>query len=162
MNLKYFIDRPILSVVISVVIVLLGLIGLVSLPVEQYPDIAPPTVMVSTTYSGANAEAVQNSVIVPLEEAINGVENMTYMESSASNSGSASISIYFKQGTDPDMAADCLCPINAFRYIRIPDRNRYNIYLQFLGYRLRHSATADYRAISLAEIFLCPLDCSVV
>ena len=105
MNLKYFIDRPILSVVISVVIVLLGLIGLVSLPVEQYPDIAPPTVMVSTTYSGANAEAVQNSVIVPLEEAINGVENMTYMESSASNSGSASISIYFKQGTDPDMAA---------------------------------------------------------
>ena len=105
MNLKYFIDRPILSVVISVVIVLLGLIGLVSLPVEQYPDIAPPTVRVSTTYSGANAEAVQNSVIVPLEEAINGVENMTYMESSASNSGSASISIYFKQGTDPDMAA---------------------------------------------------------
>ena len=87
------------------VIVLLGLIGLVSLPVEQYPDIAPPTVRVSTTYSGANAEAVQNSVIVPLEEAINGVENMTYMESSASNSGSASISIYFKQGTDPDMAA---------------------------------------------------------
>ena len=105
MNLKYFIDRPILSVVISVFIVLVGLIGLVSLPVEQYPDIAPPTVRVSTTYSGANAEAVQNSVIVPLEEAINGVENMTYMESSASNSGSASISIYFKQGTDPDMAA---------------------------------------------------------
>ena len=105
MKLKMFVDRPILSVVISVVIVLLGLIGLVSLPVEQYPDIAPPTVMVSTTYSGANAEAVQNSVIVPLEEAINGVENMTYMESSASNSGSASITIYFKQGTDPDMAA---------------------------------------------------------
>ncbi len=105
MNLKYFIDRPILSVVISVFIVLVGLIGLVSLPVEQYPDIAPPTVRVSTTYSGANAEAVQNSVIVPLEEAINGVENMTYMESSASNSGSAFISIYFKQGTDPDMAA---------------------------------------------------------
>ena len=105
MKLKMFVDRPILSVVISVVIVLLGLIGLVSLPVEQYPDIAPPTVRVSTTYSGANAEAVQNSVIVPLEEAINGVENMTYMESSASNSGSASITIYFKQGTDPDMAA---------------------------------------------------------
>ena len=82
MKLKMFVDRPILSVVISIVIVLLGLIGLVSLPVEQYPDIAPPTVRVSTTYSGANAEAVQNSVIVPLEEAINGVENMTYMESS--------------------------------------------------------------------------------
>lgn len=105
MNLKHFIDRPILSVVISVVILLVGLIGLVNLPVEQYPDIAPPTIRVSTTYSGANADAVQNSVIVPLEEAINGVENMTYMTSTASNTGSASISVYFKQGSDPDMAA---------------------------------------------------------
>ena len=105
MNLKTFIDRPILSLVISVFIVMVGMIGLAVLPIEQYPDIAPPTIMVSTTYSGANAAAVQNSVIVPLEEAINGVENMTYMTSEASNTGSASISVYFKQGVDPDMAA---------------------------------------------------------
>ena len=105
MNLKTFIDRPILSLVISVFIVMVGLIGLAVLPIEQYPDIAPPTIRVSTTYSGANAAAVQNSVIVPLEEAINGVENMTYMTSEASNTGSASISVYFKQGIDPDMAA---------------------------------------------------------
>lgn len=105
MNLKHFIDRPILSIVISVVILVAGLIGLYALSVEQYPDIAPPTIRVSTTYSGANAEAVQKSVIVPLEEAINGVENMTYMTSTASNTGSAEITVYFKQGTDPDMAA---------------------------------------------------------
>ena len=105
MNLKFFIDRPILSVVLSVVIVLLGLIGLKSLPVEQYPDIAPPTVTVYTTYPGANAETVLRSVIVPLEEAINGVENMSYITSTASNSGSAEIMVYFKQGTNPDMAA---------------------------------------------------------
>ena len=83
MNVRRFIDRPILSIVISVVIVVAGLIGLFSLAVEQYPDIAPPTVRVSATYSGANAETVQKSVIVPLEEAINGVENMTYMTSTA-------------------------------------------------------------------------------
>lgn len=105
MNLKTFIDRPILSVVISVFIVLVGIISLAMLPVEQYPDIAPPTIRVSTVYSGANADAVQNSVIVPLEEAINGVEGMTYMTSDASNTGSASITVYFKQGSDPDMAA---------------------------------------------------------
>lgn len=105
MKLKTFIDRPILSIVISVVILVAGLIGLYSLSVEQYPDIAPPTIRVSTTYSGANAEAVQKSVIVPLEEAINGVENMTYMTSTASNTGSAEITVYFKQGSDPDMAA---------------------------------------------------------
>lgn len=105
MKLQKFIDRPILSMVISVVILVAGLIGLYALPVEQYPDIAPPTIRVSTTYSGANAEAVQKSVIVPLEEAINGVENMTYMTSTASNTGSAEITVYFKQGTDPDMAA---------------------------------------------------------
>ena len=91
--------------VISVVILVAGLIGLYALSVEQYPDIAPPTISVSTTYSGANAEAVQKSVIVPLEESINGVENMTYMTSTASNTGSAQITVYFKQGTDPDMAA---------------------------------------------------------
>ncbi len=102
MKLQYFIDRPILSMVISVVILVAGLIGLFALSVEQYPDIAPPTIRVSTTYSGANAEAVQKSVIVPLEEAINGVENMT---STASNTGSAEIMVYFKQGSDPDMAA---------------------------------------------------------
>ncbi len=105
MNLKTFIDRPILSVVISIFIVLIGLIGLATLPIEQYPDIAPPTIRVSTTYSGANATAVQNSVIVPLEEAINGVEGMTYMTSDASNTGRASITVYFEQGADPDMAA---------------------------------------------------------
>lgn len=105
MKLQRFIDRPILSIVISVVILVAGLIGLYALSVEQYPDIAPPTIRVSTTYSGANAEAVQKSVIVPLEEAINGVENMTYMTSAASNTGSAEITVYFKQGSDPDMAA---------------------------------------------------------
>lgn len=105
MKPQKFIDRPILSMVISVVILVAGLIGLYALSVEQYPDIAPPTIRVSTTYSGANAEAVQKSVIVPLEEAINGVENMTYMTSTASNTGSAEITVYFKQGTDPDMAA---------------------------------------------------------
>ncbi|HIT47878.1 MAG TPA: efflux RND transporter permease subunit [Candidatus Coprenecus stercoripullorum] len=105
MNLKTFIDRPILSVAISIFLVLVGMIGLAVLPVEQYPDIAPPTIRVSTTYSGANAMAVQNSVIAPLEEAINGVEDMTYMTSEASNTGSASITVYFKQGIDPDMAA---------------------------------------------------------
>lgn len=105
MKLQKFIDRPILSMVISVVILVAGLIGLYALSVEQYPDIAPPAIRVSTTYSGANAEAVQKSVIVPLEEAINGVENMTYMTSTASNTGSAEITVYFKQGTDPDMAA---------------------------------------------------------
>ena len=105
MKLQHFIARPILSIVISVVILVAGLIGLYALSVEQYPDIAPPTIRVSTTYSGANAEAVQKSVIVPLEEAINGVENMTYMTSTASNTGSAEITVYFKQGSDPDMAA---------------------------------------------------------
>ena len=105
MNLKTFIDRPILSVAISIFLVLVGIIGLAMLPVEQYPDIAPPTIRVSTTYSGANATAVQSAVIAPLEEAINGVENMTYMTSEASNSGSASITVYFKQGVDPDMAS---------------------------------------------------------
>ena len=105
MNLRTFIERPVLSAVISITIVVVGIIGLFSLPVEQYPDIAPPTIMVSTTYYGASAETLQKSVIAPLEEAINGVEDMTYMTSSATNSGSVSITVYFKQGTDPDMAA---------------------------------------------------------
>ena len=104
MNIKTFIDRPILAGVISVLILLLGLIGLSQLPVEQFPEIAPPTVSVSAAYAGANAETVQKSVLVPLEEAINGVEDMMYMVSSATNSGSASIQIYFRQGTDGDMA----------------------------------------------------------
>lgn len=105
MNLRTFTERPILSSVISIVIVIAGIIGLTALPVEQFPDIAPPTVMVRTTYYGANAETLQKSVVAPLEEAINGVENMTYMTSQTSNSGSVSITVYFKQGTDPDMAA---------------------------------------------------------
>ena len=104
MNVKTFIDRPILAGVISVMILLVGFIGLVQLPVEQFPEIAPPTVSVSASYAGANAETVQKSVLVPLEEAINGVEDMMYMVSSATNSGSASIQIYFRQGTDGDMA----------------------------------------------------------
>ena len=104
MNVKTFIDRPIFAGVISVMILLVGLIGLLQLPVEQFPEIAPPTVSVSATYAGANAETVQKSVLVPLEEAINGVEDMMYMVSSATNNGSASIQIYFRQGTDGDMA----------------------------------------------------------
>ena len=102
---KRFITRPILSSVISVLILVLGLIGLASLPVSQYPEIAPPTVQVSAAYQGANAETVLNSVLVPLEESINGVEGMTYMTSTATNDGSASITINFELGTDPDIAA---------------------------------------------------------
>ena len=105
MKLDTFINRPVLSTVISIFIVLLGLIGLFSLPVTQFPDIAPPTIRVSTSYTGANAQAVLNSVIAPLEESINGAEGMTYMESTASNTGSADITVYFEQGFDPDMAA---------------------------------------------------------
>ncbi len=105
MKLDRFINRPVLSTVISILIVILGVIGLATLPITQYPDIAPPTVSVCATYTGANAQTVLNSVIAPLEDQINGVENMMYMTSNASNNGSADISIYFKQGTDPDMAA---------------------------------------------------------
>ena len=105
MNLDRFINRPVLSTVISILIVILGCLGVVSLPITQFPDIAPPTVQVSTSYTGANAQAVLNSVIAPLEEQINGVENMDYMSSQATNTGQATISITFKQGTDPDMAA---------------------------------------------------------
>lgn len=100
-----FIKRPVMAIAISILIVLVGLISLVTLPVEQYPDIAPPTVRVEATYTGADADAVMNSVIVPLEESINGVEDMIYITSTATNSGTAEILVYFKQGTDPDMAA---------------------------------------------------------
>ncbi|TSD64061.1 efflux RND transporter permease subunit [Inquilinus sp. KBS0705] len=103
--LKKFIERPVLSTVISVILVILGVLGLITLPVSQYPDIAPPTVQVQAFYSGANADVVLKSVIIPMEEQINGVENMTYMTSSASNDGSASITVYFKVGTNPDLAA---------------------------------------------------------
>ena len=105
MSIKTFIDRPVLSCVLSVFIVLLGTIGLSRLPMEQFPEIAPPTVRVSATYTGANAETLQRSVIAPLEEAINGVEGINYMTSSANNNGQATVTIYFRQGTDPDMAA---------------------------------------------------------
>ena len=100
-----FIKRPVMAISISILIVVIGLISLFSLPVEQYPDIAPPTVQVSATYTGADAEAVMNSVIMPLEESINGVEDMMYITSTATNAGTATIEVYFKQGTDPDMAA---------------------------------------------------------
>ena len=105
MKLDKFINRPVLSTVISILMVILGIIGLATLPVTQYPDIAPPTVSVRATYTGANAQTVLNSVIAPLEDQINGVENMMYIQSSASNNGFADISVYFNQGTDPDMAA---------------------------------------------------------
>ncbi|SDS20281.1 hydrophobic/amphiphilic exporter-1, HAE1 family [Mucilaginibacter mallensis] len=103
--IKTFIERPVLSTVISVILVILGLIGLIELPITQYPDIAPPTVVVSAAYSGANADVVLTSVIVPLEEQINGVEGMTYMTSTAADDGSATITIYFALGTNPDIAA---------------------------------------------------------
>ena len=100
-----FIKRPVMAISIAIMILLVGAISFTSLPLEQYPDIAPPTVSVYTTYTGASADAVMNAVIQPLEEAINGVENMLYMSSTATNAGSATINVIFKQGTDPDMAA---------------------------------------------------------
>lgn len=103
--LKTFIERPVLSTVISIVIVVLGIIGIATLPVEQYPDIAPPTVQITAQYPGANADVVMKSVIIPIEEAVNGVEGMTYMTSTASNSGMANITVYFTKETDPDIAA---------------------------------------------------------
>jgi len=102
---RRFIERPILSSVISIIIVILGVLGLISLPIEQYPDIAPPTIRVTASYTGASAETVMKSVVIPLEEQINGVENMTYMNSTASNDGSATIEVFFKQGINADMAA---------------------------------------------------------
>lgn len=102
---RRFIERPVLSTVISIIIFMLGVLGLIGLPIEQYPDIAPPTVRVAANYAGANAEVVMNSVIIPLEEQINGVEGMTYMTSSATNEGNGSINVYFEVGKDPDMAA---------------------------------------------------------
>ena len=98
MRLDTFIKRPVLSTVISILIVILGVIGLISLPIEQYPNMAPPTIMVRASYTGANSQTVLNSVLAPLEESINGVEGMTYMTSSATNDGSASITVFFKQG----------------------------------------------------------------
>src|SRR6476646_7623575 len=103
--LKVFIERPVLSTVISVILVILGIISITTLPITLYPEIAPPTVRVSAFYQGANADVVMNSVIVPLEEQINGVENMTYMTSSASNDGTATITVNFKLGTNADLAA---------------------------------------------------------
>ena len=105
MTFTNFIKRPVLSTVVSIFFVLLGIIGIISLPIEQYPDVAPPTISVETTYTGADAQTVLNSVITPLEESINGVENMTYMTSEATNDGHCDITVYFKQGSDPDMAA---------------------------------------------------------
>src|SRR5690606_38089236 len=103
--LKKFIDRPVLSTVVSIIVLMLGILGLINLPVTQYPDIAPPTVRVGANYPGANAETVLQSVIIPLEEQINGVEGMSYITSTASNNGGATIQVFFKQGIDPDIAA---------------------------------------------------------
>ena len=105
MKLDTFINRPVLSTVISIFIVILGVVGMLWLPITQYPDIAPPTIKVSTTYTGADAKTVLNSVIAPIEEQINGAEGMTYIQSTATNTGSATITVYFEQGFDPDMAA---------------------------------------------------------
>lgn len=104
MNIKTFIDRPITSIMMAVTLTIIGIIGLIALPIEQYPDIAPPTVRVSASYTGASAETLMKSVVVPLESSINGVENMQYMTSTASNNGTCNITIYFKQGSDPNMA----------------------------------------------------------
>lgn len=103
--LKTFIDRPVLSTVISIILVVLGIIGISTLPIEQYPNIAPPTVQVSATYPGANANVVMNTVVIPLEEQINGVEGMTYMESTAMNNGSATIKVFFRNDINPDIAS---------------------------------------------------------
>src|SRR5689334_19679762 len=103
--LRIFIERPVLATVISIILVLLGSLGLATLPVTQFPDIAPPSVSVVANYPGASAEVVARSVATPLEEAINGVENMTYMTSTSSNDGSMNINVYFRLGTDPDQAA---------------------------------------------------------
>ena len=111
-----------MAISISILIVVIGLISLFSLPVEQYPDIAPPTVQVSATYTGADAEAVMNSVIMPLEESINGVEDMMYITSTATNAGTATIEVYFKQGTDPDMAAACRSDENRCDDAETPDQ----------------------------------------
>ncbi|MDP5043779.1 MAG: efflux RND transporter permease subunit, partial [Leeuwenhoekiella sp.] len=103
--LQKFIERPVLSTVISIIIVILGVLGLSSLPITQYPDIAPPTIQVSATYPGANAETILESVIIPIEEQINGVEGMTYITSTATNNGTAAITVFFDQDVDPDIAA---------------------------------------------------------
>ena len=103
--LKTFIERPVLSTVISIIILMLGFISISTLPIEQYPDIAPPTVQVNAVYPGANAETVLESVIIPIEEQINGVEGMTYITSTAANNGSANITVYFDQNVDADVAA---------------------------------------------------------
>src|SRR5680860_811480 len=103
--LKKFIERPVLSTVVSIVLVVLGIIGLTTLPVTQYPDIAPPTIQVAANYPGANAETVLESVLIPIEEQINGVEGMNYITSTASNNGTASIQVFFDQGVDPDIAS---------------------------------------------------------
>ena len=102
--LKIFIDSPVLSPVISIIIVILGVLGLTTLPITQYPDIAPPTVTVSANYPGANAETILESVIIPLEEQLNGVEDMTYLTSTASHTGAASITVFFDQAVDPDIS----------------------------------------------------------
>src|SRR3546814_11013645 len=103
--LQKFIERPVLSTVISILLLILGIISALTLPVSQFPDIAPPTVVVTATYPGANAEVVARSVATPIEEAVNGVENMTYMTSNSNNDGSMTLNVFFKQGTDPDIAA---------------------------------------------------------
>ena len=142
-----FIKRPAMAVSVSIIMLVAGIISLFTLPVEQYPDIAPPTVYVSTSYTGADADAVMQSVVMPLEEAINGVENMIYMTSNASNDGSAEISVYFKQGTNPDVAAvnvqnrvaraQGLLPAEVTR-VGVSTEKRRNSFLQIAGLTCTH------------------------
>ena len=115
-----FIKRPVMAISISILILVVGLISLFSLPVEQYPNIAPPTVNVSATYTGADANAVMNSVIMPLEESINGVENMMYITSTATNAGTATIEVFFKQGTDPSFCDRMTISLNSLTSFRRP------------------------------------------
>src|SRR5690606_39739669 len=103
--LKIFIERPVLSTVMAILLVILGVISIFNLPVSQFPDIAPPTVVVTASYPGANAEVVARSVATPIEEAVNGVEGMTYMTSNSNNDGTMTLNVYFEQGVDPDVAA---------------------------------------------------------
>lgn len=137
-----FIKRPAMAISVSIIMLVAGIISLFNLPVEQYPDIAPPTVYVSTSYTGADADAVMESVVMPLEEAINGVENMIYMTSNAGNDGSAWIQVFFKQGTDPDVAAmnvqnrvaraQGLLPAEVTR-VGVSTEKRQNSYLKIAG-----------------------------
>ena len=168
MTFTNFIKRPVLSTVVSIFFVLLGTIGLISLPIEQYPDIAPPTISVMANYQGADAQTVLNSVVTPLEESINGVENMTYIQSTATNAGSAMITVYFKQGSNPDMAAvnvqnrvsqaQALLPAEVTRAgVTVSKRQSSNVIMYSLttdNGRYDDEFLTNYNAINIVSSFL--------